>query len=489
MVIFILDFGETGGFQSSRDNQIADLKQKLDKALRTIELLNESGSNARIEAQETISSLERNIAELRRELDDRTQASNRDVTVWEQRVQGLTAQVSQLLERCLPYDCIKNIQNREFRAAAEKLELLKQNEAVTADIVNQVYGGRIENVRLLNDFGKSIGDANLALLVYKPLVDTLSTNTVNIHIDDLIDLFKSVENKANGAQDGKAFTVKMKLRNLIKQAGTKALKDAMLNNQLTTELNKAMLTIDSNLFFEVIVGAMENIYGLIDARKMLDYIKKFESLPQTLDGYTALFNTMKNANRGWPSDELVELTFDIKELRKRNNYNSVDWNIRQRFETLKDGMPKSLSALAFSANGNVCLKNAEYDEYLTAAAPYQYDKDRREVKTSTTKSCAASWTIERDGGHVSIKNADKNECLFPSRSYHYNSIFTYIPNSHVRQNKWKIIYHQSGVRITNLVKDQSIAAYANSNVHGVAPGRSSGLNDIWEMEECNLLFC
>lgn len=494
LVIYFFDFGETGRFHASRDNQIADLKQKLDEANKRIELLNESSSKARIEAQEKIANLEEDIARLRRELDDRAQASNQDVADWVQRVQGLTARINQLLERYLPYECIKNIQNREFSAAAEKLELLKQNGASTADIVNQVYGGIIENVRLLNDFGKSISDIRLAMLVYGPLVDTLSRNTVNSHIYDFIDLFKSVENKFGfipiqlllGQNARETLAVKFKLRKVIKQAGSNILKDVMLNNTITTELNNAMFTIDSDLFFETISDAMEHLYDRMDTKKMFDYLRKFESLSQALDGYRALFYALKNGNNGDLHTEwIVELAFDIVELRKRDNYANVDSNIKDRFERLKEDLPKSLSALAFSRDSNVCLKNVENQEYLYASS-IEDNKDRRKVFTSSIKYCTASWTIKRVGGHLSITNVNKNEHLYVSVYFNYR-MFTYIANGNVFQNKWKIIPHPSGVRIMNLVYDGiSIAAIGDSKVNGVKQDEIRNQNGIWEVEECHL---
>lgn len=530
MAIFICDSAVSGGsFMRSTDSQIANLKSKLNKAYDTIALLNQSNSDVYSESQQKISILESNIDRLRRELDDRNQNSAQNIAVWEERVQNLTAQLNELSERILPYDCIKNIEAQQFDAAEKKLQVLRQNETIIADIIKRVYSGRMVNLPLLNNFGKSQRDIQMKLMVYKSLANALK-DTDDGNVLDVVNLVNSVNgeiiNQNNVPNDMKeqAIVVKNKLRDIIIKMAARILWRSMLDNTISSNSivndisNRTLYTVDNDLFFDVMTDVVNNMYGSLNTKRILANIENYIDLRCRMDGFTALFYRMKNENNIMYSEEMVDLVFHIHTVKRENNYDMVPLMIRNRFEMIKNELPQSLSALAFASS--VCLKNRGFDEYLYADEDTK-DRYRREVRTfvNVKQDSKAKWKIERhQDGDLSIKNVKYDEYLCYSTVYALYDLydlsekslwrsfysFTHIPKTNIPENRWRFISTSDGLKIMSM-HDKELALLAidsfhifsknPSNVYAGAKylwGRMGPMehtwpdqNYLWKVEECN----
>lgn len=401
------------------------------------------------------------------------------------RVHELTAQVNDLLKQILTCNCIKKTESSEFAAAEEKLKQFEQNHEMVAYIVNKGHNNRSENIRLLSDFGESLASKQVTIKVYKPLPDTISANTVNNDIDEIIGLLRSMDTKFINQSNKLRDTIKIVLAILT---------DAIIDNKLTTKLNEELYTVDSKSFYDAITIAMDSIYGKVSTTHILDYIRRFEYLSHGMDGYAALFYQMRKNSSNLYTDEMVELAFHIQEYQMQANYANVVWAVRGRFEKLRDDLPKSLAALAFS--DSVCIKNVKYNEYLFAGRVTR-DSDRRYAFTwkPGNQVCQASWQIKREHGKLTIKNVNHNEYLFFSSYYDDppSGIYTWIPNEYIPQDSWRIESTPDGVRIQNWrEKSLYIAAidqsYQNTERRYVVAAKEDqrySRNDHWELEECN----
>ncbi len=309
-------------------------------------------------------------------------------------------------------------------------------------------------------------------------------------------LKKEVVNQANIPSNAKRLIESCisSLRDSIKNAGKKMLKDGMLNdlNASTIKLVDGVYNFDKKLFGEAIKEAVNDVYWQVGVEKVLRFIRSHHYIGQFIPGYIAVFDKIPK-NDG----AMFKLAYYIKETMDMGNYSKVNSEKRSDLERLKNKLPESVKNLVFSSE--VCIKNVKYDEYLYAASYAPYDRYRRSVFTGISggRVKADEWKIENSGNGFYIKNIVRGEYLYAAKDYfNYDNdrrrVFTWIPRD-VKNDKfnWEIKPDGNNVYIKNIEHQEYL--YAASDYFNYDNSRRQVftwiqghrvLQDKWSIKNC-----
>ncbi|QJT94995.2 ankyrin repeat domain-containing protein, partial [Wolbachia endosymbiont of Diaphorina citri] len=105
-----------------------------------------------------------------------------------------------------------------------------------------------------------------------------------------------------------------KLRYSIKNVAQEKLKDGMLHDRYSSVNNLAdeIYNSDGKLFDDIIKKVINDVYGKVDTKKILSFIRGHGYIGQLISGYVAVFDTMQR-NNDLNNGEVLKLAYYIKE--------------------------------------------------------------------------------------------------------------------------------------------------------------------------------
>ncbi|WP_264336995.1 ankyrin repeat domain-containing protein [Wolbachia endosymbiont (group B) of Chorthippus brunneus] len=287
------------------------------------------------------------------------------------------------------------------------------------------------------------------------------------------------------------------LRYSIKSVAQEKLKDGVLHdrygsvNRLANEIYRS----DGKLFDDIIKGVINDVYGKVDTKKILSFVRNHGHIDQLISGYIAVFDAMQKS--GDLNDNVIfKLAYYIKEAMEMENYPNVPLEKRSNLEKLKGRLPESVKNIVFASK--VCIKNIYQNEYLYAAVDcFNYDTERRRAFTwiPGKNDKQGVWKIQRYGDNFGIVNVEFNEHLYAASNYfNYDNdrrmVFTWIPGGRVTQGVWKIEPNGNECNIRNVEHNEYLYAadYAKydkdkRSVFTWIPG-GKVTQGVWKIEDC-----
>ncbi|WP_353281274.1 ankyrin repeat domain-containing protein [Wolbachia endosymbiont (group A) of Andrena trimmerana] len=290
-----------------------------------------------------------------------------------------------------------------------------------------------------------------------------------------------------------------KLRYSIKSVAKEKLKDGMLHNRYSSvnELANEIYKSDGKLFDDIIKGVINDVYGRVDTKETLSYVRSHNNAGQRISGYVAVFDAMQR-NDDLNNSAIFKLAYYVKEVMEMKNYSDVHQEDRSNLEKLKSRLPESVRNAVFSSK--VCIKNVYQGEYLYAANGCfdDYGDKRRMVFTwipKDEKNDKFRWKIKPDGDNFYIVNVAFNETLYAASNYfNYNDdrrmVFTWIPGGRVVRDVWMIKPDGNSCSIMNVELNEYLyaadyAKYDNDRrrVFTWIPGGQVS-QGMWMIEDC-----
>ncbi|WP_264705646.1 ankyrin repeat domain-containing protein [Wolbachia endosymbiont (group A) of Gymnosoma rotundatum] len=289
-----------------------------------------------------------------------------------------------------------------------------------------------------------------------------------------------------------------KLRYSIKSVAKEKLKDGMLHNSYSSvnELANEIYKSDGKLFDDIIKGVINDVYGRVDTKEILSYVRSHNNAGQRISGYVAVFDAMQR-NDDLNNSAIFKLAYSIKEAMSFDKYSSLDSGRKSELERLKNKLPESLRNAVFSSK--VCIKNIYQNEYLYAAnSCFNYDSNRRRVFTWILKGALTDkfkWKIKLDGDNFNIVNAEFNENLYAASDYfNYDNdrrmVFTWVSGGGVARDVWMIKPDGNNCSIMNVkLKEHLYAADYSKydkdrrSVFTWIPG-GKVTQGVWKIEDC-----
>ncbi|WP_265027614.1 ankyrin repeat domain-containing protein [Wolbachia endosymbiont (group B) of Chorthippus parallelus] len=290
------------------------------------------------------------------------------------------------------------------------------------------------------------------------------------------------------------------LRYSIRSVTKEKLKDGMLRNRYSSvnELANEIYKSDGKLFDDIIKGVINEVYGRVDTKEILSYVRSHNNVDQRISGYVAVFDAMQR-NGDLNNSAIFKLAYSIKEATSFDKYSSLDSEKRSDLKRLKSKLPESVKNIVFASK--VCIKNIDHNEYLYAASNYlSYDDDRRRVFTwipKDEKNDKFRWEIKLDGDDYSIMNVEFNEYLYGAVDYfNYDNerrkVFTWIPGGRVGRDTWKIEPIGSSCYIMNVELNEYLYAAVDHfnydderrRVFTWIPKNSKSDQFKWNIEDC-----
>ncbi|MFP3021113.1 MAG: ankyrin repeat domain-containing protein [Wolbachia sp.] len=288
-----------------------------------------------------------------------------------------------------------------------------------------------------------------------------------------------------------------KLRYSIKSVAKEKLKDGMLRNRYSSvnELANEIYKSDGKLFDDIIKGVINDVYGRVDTKETLSYVRSHNNAGQRISGYVAVFDAMQR-NDDLNNSAIFKLAYSIKEAMSFDKYSSLDSEKRSDLERLKSKLPESVKNIVFASK--VCIKNTYQNEYLYAAVDcFNYDTERRRAFTWVPgkNDKQSVWKIEPDGDSFRIVNVEFNEHLYAASNYfNYDNdrrmVFTWIPGGQVTQGVWKIEPNGDKCNIRNVKHNEYLYAADYSKydkdrrrVFTWVPG-GKVTQGVWRIEDC-----
>ncbi len=290
------------------------------------------------------------------------------------------------------------------------------------------------------------------------------------------------------------------LRYSIRSVTKEKLKDGMLRNRYSSvnELANEIYKSDGKLFDDIIKGVINEVYGRVDTKEILSYVRSHNNVDQSISGYVAVFDAMQR-NGDLNNSAIFKLAYSIKEATSFDKYSSLDSEKRSDLKRLKSKLPESVKNIVFASK--VCIKNIDHNEYLYAASNYlSYDDDRRRVFTwipKDEKDDKFRWEIKLDGDDYSIMNVEFNEYLYGAVDYfNYDNerrkVFTWIPGGRVGRDTWKIEPIGSSCYIMNVELNEYLYAAVDHfnydderrRVFTWIPKNSKSDQFKWNIEDC-----
>ncbi|WP_264687016.1 ankyrin repeat domain-containing protein [Wolbachia endosymbiont (group B) of Rhopobota naevana] len=345
------------------------------------------------------------------------------------------------------------------------------------------YNGDLEMVKFFLDKNASIENNDPYKMM--KMVDVLKKEIIN-----------QADTAANVKKWAEFFVEK--LRYSIKNVVQKKLKDGMLHNGYSSvnKLADEIYRSDGKLFDDIIKGVINDVYGKVDTKKILSFVRSHGYIDQLILSYVAVFDAMQE-NDDLNNGAVFKLAYYIKETMNFDNYANARLEKRSNLEELKSRLPESVKNIVFASE--VCIKNTYQNEYLYAAdSCFNYDSNRRKVFTWTPKNEKNDkfrWMIKPDGDNFNIVNAGFNENLYAASDYfNYDNdrrmVFTWVSGGGVARDVWMIKPDGNDCSIMNVkLKEYVYAAdYAKHDkdrrsVFTWIPG-GEVTQGVWKIEDC-----
>ncbi|WP_419198621.1 ankyrin repeat domain-containing protein [Wolbachia endosymbiont of Rhagoletis cingulata] len=348
--------------------------------------------------------------------------------------------------------------NIEIRSKEGKTPLHLAVEEAKQNIINLLLD-RGADIEAKNNDGRT----PLYLAAYNNDSDIIKLlyNRIKAKSNDAFKMIKQVEflkkevvNQANIPSNAKRSVESCisSLRDSIKNAAKKVLKDGMLNdlNASTIKLVDGVYNFDKKLFGEAIKEAVNDVYWQVGVEKVLRFIRSHHYIGQFIPGYIAVFDKIPK-NDG----AMFKLACSIRETMKMPRVNSEE---KSDLEKLKNKLPESVRNAVFSSA--VCIKNVKYGRYLyspNSAGNFQFDDERRYVFTWSSKvGDDGKWKVELNGDNVYLRNVKYGRYLYSPNSagnFQFDDerryVFTW--SSKVGDDgKWKVELNGDNVYLRNV---------------------------------------
>lgn len=154
--------------------QIEELKIELQELHDKMKKLHEDHTDQLNKTNEQIL-LYRKVADLEKSIDNmnKNMVENELLDKMKGEVRELLAMVSTLTRRFLSDDCIRDIEAKRFKEAAQKLEKIA-NEAEIACVVHKIYVGRASNYQLLKNLFVNINNPTTRWIAYTAFAEELT---------------------------------------------------------------------------------------------------------------------------------------------------------------------------------------------------------------------------------------------------------------------------------------------------------------------------
>lgn len=431
-----------GSFESKTGNQIADIKTKYQRVVLE-----------NYELRQNVSIYQSNVAAMRREFDDMNKYHVYQIDTLRKELSNSIGRENELIKRFQYSECVEDIEDGRFEEAERKLE--KLSSTLQAYVIAKVYNGRMETIQKIDSFAKNLQSVQLKLTVYRLLVSYLEpaarylTSSSGRSMEDIriiSRLIKSIQFQLESTEslktEGKAMVYQAinYLKNLAAAELEKYAHDdtfSTSSNDNVNEIYTILSTIDFNLFYDTITVVWIRVYRNVGINRLVQYIDSFHMAGSAVDGYVALFFTIKQFH-GLHSQEMVQLAFEFRKVAMHTST-----------EQLQNLWPTSLAVIA--SGSCVSIIHYQRNEYLYAPA-YQRDDDRRYVFTRkpARQMCIECWNIDRrSDGTLSIQNAESGEYFFLS-TYYENEVFTWKPKEDITQNSWQLNPTTNGMLRLNI---------------------------------------
>ncbi|KAG4067999.1 hypothetical protein HA402_010685 [Bradysia odoriphaga] len=404
-----------GGFVRPGQQQVKELKEKVDELQDQIKLLLESSSANKTSLQNKISVLQDEIKDLKGQLDNSESASTDTINEMDRQIQDLTAQINRLTLRYLPDDCVRDIQQRRFADAEKKLKIIADKDE-TEDIIRRVYTHKEENILLLTDFAKSLTDKATALLIYKYLADEIKSHRDSEPIKVVI-LYQSIHQTfPNPILDTSTRgTVEEASRSLMRTA-REMIELKFTNDIFNKDRCKAGLSFAINMALRAVIEYSHDLFiELINNIVSEVYAEKFDDIFECVSGseffelrivaLSATFYKMKKVDKLY-KPEVFKLAAHIRDTMNAGSYAGVLLNVREYFGKVKTSLPTVVVNIMFSTK--VCIKNTEYDHYLFASSSVSGNQRKVFIKSGLDNE--AYWKLEMQSDYTfRIKNTKYDE--------------------------------------------------------------------------------
>ncbi|MFT4314937.1 MAG: ankyrin repeat domain-containing protein [Wolbachia pipientis] len=308
-----------------------------------------------------------------------------------------------------------------------------------------------------------------------------------------------------------------KLRYSIKNVAQEKLKDDMLHDRYSSFNNLAdeIYNSDGKLFDDIIKKVINEVYGKVDTKKILSFVRDHGYIAQLISGYIAVFDAMQE-NDDLNNGAVLKLAYYVKEAME--NYPNVHQEERSNLEKLKGRLPESVRNAVFASQ--VCITNVRFKEYIYSVDSLS-DQNRRIVRTWVPSSrsdppgsCSNDeqgvWKIQPHGDYFCITNVRFNEYLYSVDSLSDQDrriVHTWVPSSSSNppgscgddnQGLWKIQPYGDYVCITNvrfneyLYSVDSLSDQDRRIVHTWVPSSSSNPpgscgddnQGMWRIKDC-----
>ncbi|XP_062708861.1 uncharacterized protein LOC134288333 [Aedes albopictus] len=471
------------------ENEMKKMKEDIDKLLQS--------ANITAEDKERLSGLEDTVKKLQKLIDDQRLELEQKIENLQSLVEVLLATIDTLrielddvkrkalLEeedeklRRLPSECIEAIKSHDFTTAVSKLQEIEKDSTINM-IVNRVYDHHVSNFDLILQFAEVVNVKQRSFLVYKALGYEME---INEHRDPIkmIELIKRLRNVIINNQNTSAQTKRdaqsfeNSLQNSIKIVSKEKLKHALLNDVYETNdikiLSNSVYGISDKLFGSLITEVVNEIYGRMDTKKLLKYLSIHSYIQQSIPGYAAVFNKIRNSN----NDTLFNIAYCIKNAMTASTYASLDSENKSTLDQIRNSLPKSVRNAAFATK--VCIENKKYPKNLFASGKYFHDRLRRMVFTwmphdkREDRVNEDKWNLIRTGESFYFFNVAHQEYMYaPSEYDEYKEgnerrkVFTWAADESFESCKWNMEPIGDDVYIKNVVRSEYLYT-SNTNKH------------------------
>ncbi|XP_021698325.1 uncharacterized protein LOC5564242 [Aedes aegypti] len=523
-ISFVVSEGATGNFtRPNQSDKLAMLENEMKKMKGDIEQLIQS-ANITAEDKTRLANLESSVEVLQKLLDDQKHEMDQKLAQLEALIEFLLGTIKELraeldslkrkaeLEeedrrmRRLPTECIEAIKSHDFITAESKLQEMNDDTKINL-IVNNVYDHHQSNFELLLRFAESITVKQRGFLVLKALNYEMDNNG---HKDPfkMVKLVGSLRRNIIANQNTSAQTKQQAglfendLNKSIKTVSKEKLKQAMLNNVYESNeiqtLSNDIFRVSDKLFGDIIKDVVNEIFQLMDTKKILKYIKSHSFVQQSVLGYSAVFNRIRYSN----SDSLFSIAYYIKDAMEAPSFASLDSNYKSTLNQLKNSLPQSVRNAAFASK--VCIENKIYPKYLYASGKYLHDNPRRHVFTwmpdnkRDVNYREDHWELIRTGDSFYIYNVAHREYMYSPSEYKdfkqgndRRKVFTWTEGGSFDSCKWKLEPAGDNVYIKSAVRSEYLYTsnrYKHANVQQkiftwIPGGRVR--NGLWTIVDCS----
>lgn len=495
---------QDGGFVPPVRKQIEELKKKVDELQNHLKILTESSSANKTTLKNKIVVLQDEIKALKEQLANSESATTDKINEMARQMQDLTEEIKRLTIRYLPDDCVRDIQDRRFADAEQKLKVIAAEDEIV-DIFDRVYTRREENIPLLDDLAKSLNDTDVSILIYKFLAEEVKSHR-DSDVMKVMRLYESLNQifpspVANASTRDTVETISRKFMNLLKDMVETKFTDDIFNSDrckghFTSDVNyvlRAIIKYNRDMFVQLIDNVVLEIYGeKLD--EIIECIASSELVELRIVASTAIFLKLKKKSKlGKP--DVFKLAVLIKGTMDNIKYANVSPDVKVDFEKVKSGLPTVVVNIVFSSK--VCIKNKRLKDILYATV-YLKDSERRFAYTwiEGNKFDQAYWKLEMQNDYTfRIKNTKYNEYLHLDENM--GSIVTWVPNT-PPEDIWDFtVVSDIGVYIHNIryradlytlwVDEKETRRVVTFSPENSGIPEFLGLRDdmIWEIEDCS----